>query len=121
MQIHGTWAILEGTGIPLNVRNQADEPVIVLAAEIGCEEIVKMLILEGAHLDLQDHEDGYTSLHCAALNDHIQCGVLLTEGGANVGIKDKHSQTAVNVASSLRGVHRGHQAGSIIHSIKDIL
>ena len=78
-----------------------------------------MQILEGAHLDLQDHEDGYTALHHAALNNQIQCGVLLTEGGDNVGIKDKHSQTALNVCSSLRGVHRGHHAGSVIHSIKD--
>ena len=35
MQIHGTWAILEGTGVPLNVRNQAGEAVIVLDAEMG--------------------------------------------------------------------------------------
>ena len=91
MQIHGSWTILEGTGMPLNVRNQADKPVIVLAAEIGCKEIVKMLILEDAHLDLQDHEDGYTALYRAALNNQIQCGVLLTEGRDNVGVKDKHS------------------------------
>ena len=48
---------------------------------------MKILILEGAHLDLQDHEDGYTALDHAALNNQIQCGVLLTEGGDNVGIK----------------------------------
>ena len=87
-------------GCDINARNQAGEPAIVLAAEIGREEIVKMLILAGANLDLQDHEDGYTALHRAAINNEIQCGVLLTEGGANVGIKDKHSRTAHDVARS---------------------
>ena len=35
MQIHESWTILEGTGVPLNVRYQVDKPVIVLAAEMG--------------------------------------------------------------------------------------
>ena len=88
---------LLANGCDINARNQAGEPAIVLAAEIGREEIVKMLVQGGAHLDLQDHEYGYTALDVAALNDEIQCGILLTEGGANVGIKDKHSRTALEV------------------------
>ena len=81
---------LIANGCDINARNQAGEPAIVLAAENEFDEVVKALILAGAQLDLQD-ENGYTALHHAALNDHIQCGVLLTEGEASMAVKDKHS------------------------------
>ena len=87
-------------GCDINARTQSGEPAIMLAVDGGHEEVVKMLILNHAKLDLQDLEDGSTALHHAALNDHIHCGVLLAEGGANVGIKDKQSYTALDVARS---------------------
>ena len=57
------------------------------------------LILAGANLAMKD-ENGSTALHYAATRNHIQCGVLLAEGGASVRTKDKRSQTPLDIAKS---------------------
>ena len=90
---------LLANGCDINCRNNAYEPPITLAVNCNHYNVVKMLIQRGAQLDLLDH-DGATALHRAARNNCIECGVLLTEGGARVNIKDKHSRTALDIAYS---------------------
>ena len=71
---------------------------LVIGAREGHEEVLKKLILAGADVGMQiAHSD--TALHLAALNNHIQSGVLLVEGGASTRIKNILSQTPLDVAS----------------------
>ena len=72
---------------------------LMAAAQEGHEEVVKKLILAGANSWMQD-ELGNTALHYAALHNHIQCGILLAEGGASVSVKNKFSQTPLNAAKA---------------------
>ena len=62
---------------------------LMVAAREGHEEIVKKLILANAKVGMQD-TDGLTALHYAAMNNNIQCGILLVEGGASVRTKSKY-------------------------------
>ena len=87
-------------GCDINTRFASEHTLLMKAVEVECEDTVKKLISKDANLNLQD-KNGYTALHHAAISDHVQCGVLLTEGGANVGVKDKRLQTAHDVASSV--------------------
>ena len=41
---------------------------------------------------------GGTALHYAAIGSHIQCGILLTEAGASLKIKNKYSKNPVDIA-----------------------
>ena len=72
---------------------------LMMAATDGHSEIVKKLIFLGAKVGMQD-SDGYTALHYAAERNHIQCGILLVEGGASVTTKSNFSQSALDVACS---------------------
>ena len=70
---------------------------LMVATEIGHEEVVKKLILAGANLRMQT-PNGDTALHIAATRDRIQCGILLAEGGVSVRTKNKLSQTPLDLA-----------------------
>ena len=72
---------------------------LVAAAQEGHEEVAKKLILAGTNPGMQD-ELGNTALHFAALHNHIQCGILLAEGGASVHVKNTFSQTPLNAAKA---------------------
>ena len=55
------------------------------AAQKDDVELLKLLILQGVQLNINlCNSTGRTALHYAAENDHIQCGILLTEAGASV-------------------------------------
>ena len=58
---------------------------LIRAAMNGHSSVVKTLILTGSS-SLVHHKDrgGRTALYHAACNDHVQCGILLVEAGANV-------------------------------------
>ena len=72
---------------------------LMIAAHDGNSELVKKLIFLGANVGIQD-SDGYTALHYAAETNHIQCGILLVEGGASVTTKSNFSQVPLDVACS---------------------
>ena len=42
---------------------------------------------------------GYTALHYAASRNHIQCGILLVEGGASAYIRNKFCEAPLDVAT----------------------
>ena len=69
------------------------------AARQGHEEVVKKLILVDADVTVRD-KIGSTALHYAAIHNHIQCGVLLAEGGASVRTKNWLSYTPLDIAKS---------------------
>ena len=84
---------------------------LMVAADAGQKEIVKKLILAGAKVRMQNTY-GNTALHHAAAKNHIQCGVLLAEGGASVKTRNKDSFTPLDVAQSAEFVEAIKQAAS---------
>ena len=84
---------------------------LMAAADAGHTEIVKKLILKGAKVRMQNSY-GNTALHHAAVKDHIQCRVLLAEGGASVRTKNKDCFTPLDVAQSAEFVEAIRQAAS---------
>ena len=68
------------------------------AAREGHDEVVKMLILAGADLEMQDISDD-TALHYAAMSNQIQCGIFLAEGGASMRTRNTDSVTALDIDS----------------------
>ena len=74
-----------------------DTPLMNAACE-GHAEVVKKLLLAGANPATYNNY-GYTALHYAANRNHIQCGILLAEGGASAWIRNKFSETPLDVAT----------------------
>ena len=72
---------------------------LMVAALYGHGQVVKKLILAGANIGMQT-ASGDTALHLAASGNHIQCGILLAEGGASVRTKNKLSQTPLDLAKT---------------------
>ena len=62
------------------------------------DALTKQLILQGANINDQN-PNGLTSLHFASQYNHIQCGILLVEAGANVSIMSTASQTPLDLSS----------------------
>ena len=72
-------------GISIDGFLDTNPPMTALmwAAQNGDAELVKLLILQGVSINIRDHV-GQTALNYAAVKDHIQCGILLTDAGASV-------------------------------------
>ena len=88
---------LISSGFNVNCVFDGYTPLMIGACE-GHEEVLKKLILAGADVGMQIAH-GDTALHLAALNNHIQSGILLVEGGASTRIKNTLFQTPLDVAS----------------------
>ena len=82
-----------------NCWDSGGDTPLMMAAREGHEEVVKKLILAGADLAMQS-DFGHTALHYAAICNHIQCGILLAEGGANLRTKNEFSETPLDVAKA---------------------
>ena len=72
---------------------------LLWTAQEGYDSLTKQLILQGVNINYQNH-DGWTALHFASQHNHIQCGILLVEAGADVSIVNKASQTPLDLCSS---------------------
>jgi len=83
-----------------SVRHKAaDKTPLHIAAEVGSEKIVAMLLDRGADVnDTRDDGDGYTPLHVAAGNGHENVVTLLLERGADSTIKSKFKYTPLTLA-----------------------
>ena len=85
------------SGCNINCSDFSGDTPLMVATEQGHEEVVKKLILAGANLGMQT-ASGNTALHTAATCDHIQCGILLAEGGASVRTKNNLAKTPLELA-----------------------
>ena len=98
-------------GCNVNYANKSKHTPLMFAAHRGHEELVKKLLLANAKVGMQDAY-GATALHHAARENHIQCGILLVEGGASMRTKDIHSKTPLDVAYSSEFRNAIKEAGS---------
>src|SRR5688572_2709454 len=73
---------------------------LMRAASDGCEEIVSMLLLEGAMVNAQD-PDGMTALMRAAKWGHQSTVRRLIAHGARVDARDKRGYTALKWATTI--------------------
>ena len=64
----------------------------------GLDSEVKTAILAGVPVNLKDNFNR-SALHYAAEFNHIQCGILLIEGGADIHIKDFRGMTPLGYSS----------------------
>ncbi len=71
---------------------------LVLAAEFGFYEIVKILIEAGAKIDVRNGELAHTALMVAAQNEHIEVIRYLIEKGADATIRTKDGASTVSFA-----------------------
>ena len=71
---------------------------LMLTAKMGDVSLTKQLILQGVNVNYQN-PDGHTAVHFAAKHNHIQCGILLAEAGADVSVvQNKASQTPFDLS-----------------------
>ena len=90
---------LLSNGCDINCVDSTGLTPLMVATEKGHEEVMKKLILTGANLGTQT-VNGNTALHFAAICNSIQCGILLTEGGASVRTKNSSFHTPLDLASA---------------------
>lgn len=79
------------------LRNSEGQTMIHLAAKLGYESVVSVLMSQGARIDLQD-VSGMTALHFAAMGGH--CGIVekLVSAHANPFIRTANHCTVMDVA-----------------------
>ena len=72
------------------------KPLLVLAAEMGLIEMVKVLLDKGANIDIQNQVQ--TALTEAIENEHLEVAKLLIKRGANINSKNYNGKTALSLA-----------------------
>ncbi|XP_050296439.1 transient receptor potential channel pyrexia [Anthonomus grandis grandis] len=89
--------LLEHNAIPNTPQVYSEAPLHVAAA-LGNEEAVKLLLQYGAAVKVQSGTDKLTPLHLAAEQGYPSCVRLLIEAGANVNAINRKKQTALHLA-----------------------
>ena len=92
--------IASGVGIEGELDINPPRTALMWCTEKGHDSLVMQLILQGVNVNYQDL-NGSTALHFAACFNHIPCGVLLVEAGADLTRRNKHSIAALDLATSV--------------------
>ena len=89
-------------GLSVNVNHKEHDTALtalMMASEKGYFDIVECLVKQGkAQLDTQDDE-GYSALHKAVKNDHVDIVKLLVERGADMNLPSIRQQTSLYFAA----------------------
>jgi len=64
---------------------------------MGRLEVARLLLEHSADVNARD-DDGWTPLHFAAYNDHVDVAELLLRHGADAGARDNEGLTPLDVA-----------------------
>ena len=96
LKSHIHWGAIEGR-LDLDVRDSHGATPLQLAAYNGHEEVVELLLGQGANVNVQDNE-GATPLHLAACMNRKQIAGLLYVHGADINAQDNNGFTPLNVA-----------------------
>ncbi|TMW65340.1 hypothetical protein Poli38472_007982 [Pythium oligandrum] len=83
------------------------------AAMAGTDEIITILLRNGASVDLRDNLDGLTPLHYAAYYGHVKITRVLVNAGANMAVQDNRKLNPLQLAEmaslKLASVQPSHQ------------
>ncbi|ORX85768.1 ankyrin [Anaeromyces robustus] len=83
----------------VNIQSSDDKSTaLIYAAEDGCSDMVKLLLKNGALINIQNTK-GTTALIAATLDGHSNVVKILMDNGADVNIQDNRRNTALIVAS----------------------
>ena len=105
----GHWSVVKrlcAAGADVNLQDQWGRTSLMRAVMWGSDEIVCELIRAGASVNVVTSSEyvglgaGSTALHFAAKYNHIKCGVLLMEAGAEMTARNKDSKSPLDIASS---------------------
>ena len=87
------------SGAYANTPNKHGDTVLMLAAQAGHSECIRMLLDAGAHMN-KCNEHGMAALIVAACDGHSQCVEILLQAGANVNKCNNYSYTALMFAAN---------------------
>ena len=91
--------ITKGVGIERLLSTSPPMTALMWTAQEGYDSLTKELILQGVNINYQN-PDGCTALHFVSRHNHIQCGILLVEAGADVSTVNKASLTPLDLSSN---------------------
>ncbi|KAI4320137.1 hypothetical protein MLD38_033647 [Melastoma candidum] len=80
-----------------NSSNHSVFSALLLSAQAGDVEALKILIKSGTFLDYQD-ENGFTAAMIAALKGHVEAFRVLVYAGADVKLANKAGETAISIS-----------------------
>jgi len=81
--------------------NSLKETPLMVAAKLGYEHLVRLLVSLGSRPDAKDI-NGNTALHLAILNNHEEIALYLINSRANIDITNNNDQTAFKLAESYK-------------------
>ena len=92
--------MLINAGCDVNARSEGEETALMLAVEVGSDDMVNILIKKGADVNACDQK-GATALIMAAQNERSSRIVnLLLKAGARADIRDLENETALDHAKA---------------------
>ena len=96
-----------------NLADNDGKTPLMLACEIGSREVVHLLLVNGAHVDMVRNESGASAIHSAAAEGHLAIVRDLLAAGAAAGLQMRDGKTPMLLASQ-----NGHAAivRSLLHA-----
>ena len=98
---------LIAAGADISVPDQRGVTPLMRASDWGRDEVVCELIRVGASVNVVTSQSWYgkvaagsTALHFAAKYNHVKCGVLLMEAGADMTARNKDTKSPLDLASN---------------------
>jgi ankyrin repeat protein len=88
--VEGMRLLDRGAGI--EARDGWGRTALIVASQVGDEEIVRLLVDRGANLDVQNH-NGMTALMEAALSGRVEVMRLLLDADADVSLRNRSGAT----------------------------
>jgi len=89
---------LVDAGVELEDAVEADLTPLRWAVRNGNEELVRLLLSNGANVNAQGAKSDCSALMTAAIYGHIRIARILLQAGADVSLTDVEGQTAIDLA-----------------------